>query len=381
MHREKRHRFLLRVGPTFGRARLAGPGVRHRLCKRSQAANAVRPGQAQEQVDVGEWTFGLAAMALQQDRAYVQRVDRLGDQLMRGGRVDPAPEPLKLAQHVPREGMRNRVQVHVDVQVRKSVRPLRCARLRPDKVEQLFLGQPDQRSPEQRTQCERVSAISEHARDRDQILHLLPLVEALAGLRGDRDPALLQRLLVAPQVLAGWRKESDVAGSARTLHPGPTVGDLMAADQACDQLREGLGLTVALPIGRRFAVLARARDRQGGDAQAVGGIGMKGIERGEPRLPLVLAHMRFEPFVHEGKDTRTGPEVGRDAEQILRALSADRVACPDIGGDIGTPEAVDRLFGITDEKQCAGPDPIRLPVGGIGSVHRVAAQAPEDLQL
>ena len=71
-----------------------------------------------------------------------------------------------------------------------QIGPFRIARLAPDQIEQLLLGQPDQRSAQQRDQREGVAGVGQHPRDCNEVLHLLATVEALPGLRCDRHPAL-----------------------------------------------------------------------------------------------------------------------------------------------------------------------------------------------
>src|SRR3546814_18176700 len=59
----------------------------------------------------------------------------------------------------------------------------------------------------------------------------------------------------------------------------------------------------------------------------------------------------------------------------------DRLARPDISGDVGPAKAVDRLLGIADEEQRTRPNPVGRPILRIGTGDRVAAQPPEYFRL
>ena len=96
-------------------------------------------------------------------------------------------------------------------------------RKRPDNVEQFFFGQTDERAAQQRPEGERVPAVGENTRQRDQILNLLATEQAFACLCGDRDAVALKRLFVSPKITAGGREQRDVAWPARTTGAGATI--------------------------------------------------------------------------------------------------------------------------------------------------------------
>ena len=81
------------------------------------------------------------------------------------------------------------------------------------------------------------------------------------------------------------------------------------------------------------------------------------------------------------EDRRTGPEVGRDFEDAFRTLLPERLSRPDVGGNVGATEPIDRLLGIADQKQRAGANAKRPPAGIGGGALRLAAEPPEDLGL
>ena len=78
-------------------------------------------------------------------------------------------------------------------------------------VEQLLLGQADQRPAQQRAQRQRIAGVGERADQRHEVLHLLPAKEILSGLRAERKPGLFQRPFISPQFRAGRRQQGDVA--------------------------------------------------------------------------------------------------------------------------------------------------------------------------
>ena len=143
-----------------------------------------------------------------------------------------AAQRLESLQDVSRQRMSDESDVDLDVEAgRASCRVVGVARQRPHDVEQRLLGQADQGSPKQGAERERVAAVGEHARERDEVLDLLALVEPLSGLRRDRDAPALQGLLVAPQLAAGRGQEGDVARSAETILARRMVEDAVVPDQ------------------------------------------------------------------------------------------------------------------------------------------------------
>ena len=124
---------------------------------------------------------------------------------------------------------------------------------------------PHQRSAQQRTERQRVALVGEDAGHRNEILDLLAPVEALARLSRDRDAALLEGFLVAPELAAGRRKQRDIAGPAQALLAALRIADRLAADQACAHVGDDLGLAVPLLRGGGLAVLVGHFNIQGCD--------------------------------------------------------------------------------------------------------------------
>ena len=74
VHGEERYRFLLRVGSSLNCAGLVGPRGCHRLGEGAQAAHSVASRQTKIEIDIGERTLGLTAMALKEKRTDAQHV-------------------------------------------------------------------------------------------------------------------------------------------------------------------------------------------------------------------------------------------------------------------------------------------------------------------
>ena len=159
-------------------------------------------------------------------------------------------------------------QIDAKVEARDSVRLFLGAGKRPDDVEQLLFGKPDQRAAQQRAERQRVATVGENTGECDQILDFLPAEKALAGLRGHRDAPALQRFLIAPQLRAGRRQQGDVTRLARTLRAAASVDNELAADQPRAQLGDRVGFGVALLLGAGLAVFIRHGNVDGGDTQA-----------------------------------------------------------------------------------------------------------------
>ena len=71
---------------------------------------------------------------------------------------------------------------------------------------------------------------------------------------------------------------------------------------------------------------------------------------------------------------RAGAKIGGDRQDAIGILSAKRVAGSHIGAHVRAAEAIDRLLGIADQEQRAGPDPelrsSRCRASAGGSPHR-----------
>ena len=152
-------------------------------------------------------------------------------------------------------------------------------------------------------------------------------------------------------------------------------------DVARKRMGDGFRLAVALFLGGGLALLVGHRNVQRCHRRALDPIGLERIQCREPGLIVPDGERALEAFIDEVEDRRTGPEIGRDFEDASRILLAERLSRPDVGGNIGATEPIDRLLRIADQKQCAGANAKRPPVGIGGGALRLAAEPPEDLGL
>ena len=84
-----------------------------------------------------------------------------------------------------------------------------------DLVGDLFFGETHQGAPNQSPQRQRVTGVGDDSRDGDQVLDLLPAIEALSGLSGDGNLPVLEGLLIDPETGPGGGEQSDVSGPRR----------------------------------------------------------------------------------------------------------------------------------------------------------------------
>ena len=109
--------------------------------------------------------------------------------------------------------------------------------------------------------------------------------------------------------------------------------------------------------------------------------GWKGSRDWKPGWPFSSESRSFEAVVHVAHDRRAGAEIGSDREYAVCRLGAERLAGADVGCDVGTAEAIDRLLGIADEEEGARSEREGRPVGGGALRRRLSAEAPENLGL
>ena len=91
----------------------------------------------------------------------------------------------------------------------------------------------------------------------------------------------------------------------------------------------------------------------------------------------VAGHDRGERLIHAGLDPGHAAKA-RVQVQRRRAERGETVADLAVDADVGAPEAIDRLLGIADQEQRAGPRPDPAPVG-LGIV--VGGEQQQDLGL
>ena len=205
-------------------------------------------------------------------------------------------------------------------------------------------------------------------------MNLLAAKEALAGLRRYRKSPIFQSLLEAPEVRSGRRQQRNIAGPAEAF---AGIFFFVADHHVADEPAAGIGNALRFGIAQRrrvriFVVLHFQR----GDRDCLG-THVDGRKLGEAGLSGALRKHVLEPAVHKRQDGIDRAEVGSDVQE---AALADGSAGEDVGGHVGAAEPVDRLLGITDQKQRTGS---QLPAQSV--CYRwlawLAAQEPEDLDL
>src|ERR1700677_2580597 len=108
---------------------------------------------------------------------------------------------------------------------------------------------------------------------------------------------------------------------------------------------------------------------------------MKGIQGREARLSVRDGQRLSEALIHISKNWFTRTKVSRDGEKAIRVLREHQIASLDISGDVRAAKAVNRLLGITDQKERARPDMPARPVSVRCPRSRVTTQPPKDLGL
>ena len=197
-------------------------------------------------------------------------------------------------------------------------------------------------------------------------------------MRGHRDAALFQRSLIAPEVGARRGEQRNVARAAGAHFPGCVIVDRHATDHPRTHLGDGLRFRVAPRLRVRFCFGAADVDVEREHAAMAVQVSVEGVKFGEPGLARA-AERGQEALVDEFQDFRTRTEVRRNHAHRVR--SNEGRACLDIGCDVRSSEAIDRLLGIADHEQRAGPDGEASPVRGVRAADRVPAQPPEDFSL
>jgi hypothetical protein len=169
-------------------------------------------------------------MAQEEDRAHAQHVDRLRQKVVGCGGVDPPTLCLQFFDHAAGDGLADMLGVDAKVEPRQSVRHILRARQIPHNVEQFLLRQADQGPAQQRTGRQRVPSVRQDARDRDEILNLLPTKQAFPDLSRERNAAPLQRFLIAPEITSRLRSASSVfqAGRDRRTFQPPLANERFA---------------------------------------------------------------------------------------------------------------------------------------------------------
>ena len=100
---------------------------------------------------------------------------------------------------------------------------------------------------------------------------------------------------------------------------------------------------------------------------------MKGIQGREARLSVRDGQRLREALIHVSKNRLTGAKVCRNREQTVRVLREHQIASLDISGNVRAAKAINRLLGITDQKERTRPDmparPVSVRCPGAASPH------------
>src|SRR5579863_5564091 len=132
-------------------------------------------------------------MTGKKDRAHPQDIDRFGQKFEWRCRVATAAEDLKLLEDVAGERMGNDGGIGIEVEPREPLWSIVPRGKHPHNVEQFLFGESYQRATQQCAERKRITPIGEHARDGDEVLHLLPPEQALTCLSSDRNAPALKR--------------------------------------------------------------------------------------------------------------------------------------------------------------------------------------------
>ena len=157
--------------------------------------------------------------------------------------------------------------------------------------------------------------------------------------------------LITPEVASRWGQQRYIARSANAKFATLVVENRFTAYQACAHDGNGLRFAVTPFQGGGIPIFVGYRDVQGSDRQPLNTVGLKRIERAKSGLTVFYREQGFEAFVHIAHDRRARSEVGRDRQDAVWSLREERLARPDVSSDVGTAEAVDRLFGIAHQEQ------------------------------
>jgi hypothetical protein len=176
---------------------------------------------------------------------------------------------------------------------------------------------------------------------------------------------VLKGALVTPETGARGGEEGDIAGSAKPHRSGPLVPNLVMPDEPLNDLGNDCSFVFAHQVAIELAIVvfvavvdhdlergngraigrSRAGCRQGRKTWLAGGLGQEGLET------------RIGKF----EDRAAGAERRGDFEDAARVLREKSALGYEIGVNVGAAEAVDRLLGVSHQKQTARPQPASSP--------------------
>ncbi len=234
--------------------------------------------------------------------------------------------------------------------------------------EEVVVAAAEHRRAQRFDEREPVARVVDRAQRHQQVAYLAAAVDERARLRPIRHAGVAERTFEVPERRTGGQQDADVAEPGRppllplAVEHGPFVGD----GRACD--RGDVGRFPGAQLrGLRLGV-GMGLDPEEHDLPIVfGGHRPRGLERAVLGLrSRARADELGEHVVDPAEDARRRPEVaGEKTGRAGRELLFGR----EERGDVGAPEPVDRLLGITDEEEPARLDahlrPRTVGIGGI----------------
>ena len=203
------------IGPSLDLADRFFPIGAHVARKCPQSAHIVGARHLEEKVDIGERAVGAGFEPLPKLRPHIEQADGIGQQHVGGGRACSLGQTAGVFEDRAGKLMVDMLELGPQVRLLQAVRTIRIGGEPFGDIEQFGFGEADQGSAQQRAQRQSVARIGERARQCNEILDFLPPEEAFAGLGRDRDSALFERFLEAPQLGANRREQRDVAKARR----------------------------------------------------------------------------------------------------------------------------------------------------------------------
>ena len=257
----------------------------------------------------------------------------------------------------------------------------------------------EQRATERREHGELVVGPLYRGQRRPQGAHLLAVVKRSAADQQMPDAARFERVDVGtrhvgaptvesakqhgdvPRLDGNTLRRCTLRGRPRRPlgHRPPAV-----AHHPVDECTDGVGKgCLDGPAGHAAPETVRTGDRQRHHGRlrrlvlAVGGQrDVAGARRGRCRV-LGRAHQRRERAVDQALDGGHGTEA-RGEGDARHAAPAELLGHLPVDPDVGAPEAIDRLLGVSDQEELAGPGRHLAPVTLIGIARR---QQQQDLGL
>ncbi len=307
-----------------------------------EASNVIAARALEQNTDVAEGASLLIGTAAGDARDHAKQLERLGKQGV-GRRSAPlAPQFLQAAHHMLCDRVAHMREV--GVQIKKNVLTLLAQGI--SNIEQLSFGETNERSAENRSKSESITAVSQGTYQGHEVLGFLSSIEVLARLRSDWQSFVLKRAFVSPELGPPRSQQSDVTWfSPRDVAVG--TADPHIPNQARAKVGDGLCFEVADRVDEGVRVYVVAQLCNALDPAQVVADG-----RLESSIATLLLHQPFsKDSIDMFKDAFPRAEVRGDLQNISWKLRLYRRACTQVRLEIGAAEAIDRLFGIPNHEQ------------------------------